>query len=70
MPEETVLCAPCLLVPLSVPEPGLLPMRITELPPTRFNLPERANPVYIATQRWALEPWEGEDPLHLDTAGR
>ena len=40
---------------------GLLPMQITELSPTRFDLPGRADPVYIATQQWALEPWEGED---------
>ena len=37
-------------------------MEITERPPTRFDLPGREEPVYIATQRWALEPWEGEDP--------
>lgn len=36
-------------------------MQITELLPTRFDLPGRADPVYIATQQWALEPWEGED---------
>ncbi|MGH3229176.1 MAG: hypothetical protein ACRDOA_11450 [Streptosporangiaceae bacterium] len=36
-------------------------MQITELPPTRFDLPGAADPVYIVTQRWALEPWEGED---------
>ena len=29
-------------------------MQITELFPTRFDLPGRANPVYIATQQWAL----------------
>ena len=40
-------------------------MQITELPPTRFDLPGRADPVYIATQRWELEPWEGEDPPDL-----
>lgn len=40
-------------------------MHITKLPPTRFDLPGRANPVYINTQRWALEPWEGEDPPGL-----
>jgi hypothetical protein len=40
-------------------------MQITELSPTRFDLPGRAAPVYIATQRWALEPWKGEDPPDL-----
>ena len=40
-------------------------MEITERPPTRFDLPGRDEPVYIATQRWALEPWEGEDPPSL-----
>ena len=34
-------------------------------PPTRFDLPGREDPVYIAAQRWALEPWEGEDPPSL-----
>ena len=40
-------------------------MQITQLEPTRFDLPGRADPVYIATQRWALEPWKGEDPPEL-----
>lgn len=40
-------------------------MEITERPPTRFDLPGREEPVYIATQRWALEPWDGEDPPGL-----
>jgi hypothetical protein len=40
-------------------------MEITERPATRFDLPGREKPVYIATQRWALEPWEGEDPPSL-----
>ena len=40
-------------------------MRITGLPPTRFDLPGVAEPVYIGTQQWALEPWEGEDPPEL-----
>jgi hypothetical protein len=40
-------------------------MEITELLPTRFDLPGGGDPVYIATQRWALEPWEGEDPPEL-----
>ena len=40
-------------------------MEITERPTTRFDLPGREEPVYIATQRWALEPWEGEDPPGL-----
>jgi hypothetical protein len=45
--------------------PGWLPMRITDLPATRFDLPGAAEPVYIATQQWALEPWEGVDPPEL-----
>ena len=40
-------------------------METTERPRTRFDLPGREEPVYIATQRWALEPWEGEDPPGL-----
>ena len=40
-------------------------MHITGLPPTRFDLPGVTEPVYIATQQWALEPWEGEDPPEL-----
>jgi hypothetical protein len=40
-------------------------MEITERPPTRFDLSGREEPVYIATQRWVLEPWEGEDPPSL-----
>jgi len=43
-------------------------MQITELPRMRFDLPGRAEPVYIATQRWALEPWEGEDPPDLGSS--
>ena len=39
-------------------------LEITELPPTQLDLPRRG-PVGIATQRWALEPWEGEDPPEL-----
>lgn len=39
-------------------------MEITELLPTRFDLPGGGS-VYIATQRWALERWEGEDPPEL-----
>ena len=39
-------------------------MEITERPPTRLDLP-RQDPVYIATQRWVLEAWEGEDPPSL-----
>jgi hypothetical protein len=37
-------------------EPGLLLMEITELLPTRLDLPGGDKPVHIATQRWALEP--------------
>jgi hypothetical protein len=40
-------------------------MEITELLPTRLDLPGGDKPVHIATQRWALEPWEGEDPPEL-----
>ena len=40
-------------------------MEITERPPARFDLPGRGEPVCIATQRRALEPWEGEDPPGL-----
>jgi hypothetical protein len=42
-------------------EPELPRMEIIELPPTRLDLPSGGDPVYIATQRWVLEPWEGED---------
>ena len=42
-------------------------MEITECPPTRFDLPGSEEPAYIATQRWALEPWEGEDPAGSGT---
>jgi hypothetical protein len=42
-----------------------VPWRSIDRPPTRFDLPGREEPVYIATQRWALEPWEGEDPPGL-----
>jgi hypothetical protein len=39
-------------------------MRITERPPMAFEGP--AGTVLIATQRWDLEPWEGEaDPPEL-----
>jgi hypothetical protein len=51
-----------LLAPLSAPDQDGDAMEITERPPTRFDLPGREEPVYIATQRWALEPWAGEDP--------
>jgi hypothetical protein len=40
-------------------------MEITELSPTRLDLPGGGDAVYIATQRWALEPWDGEDPPEL-----
>jgi hypothetical protein len=40
-------------------------LEITERPSTRFALPGKEEPVYIATQQWALEPWEGEDPPSL-----
>ena len=36
-------------------------MEITERPSTRFALPGKDEPVYIATQQWALERREGED---------
>ena len=40
-------------------------MEITELPPTPFALPIVGELVDVATQRWALEPWEGDDPPSL-----
>ena len=40
-------------------------MEIIERSPTRFDLPGREEPVCIATQRWAHEPREGEDPPSL-----
>ena len=42
-------------------------MEITELPPTPFVLPTQEKLVQIRTQRWALEPWEGEDLPGLAT---
>ena len=36
-------------------------MDIVALPPTRLDLPGGQDSVYVATQRWALEAWEGED---------
>lgn len=45
--------------------PGLRCHGDHRTPPTRFDLSGREEPVYIATQRWALEPWEGEDPPSL-----
>lgn len=36
-------------------------MEITELPATPLVLRPGEDPVYLATQRWALEPWDGED---------
>jgi hypothetical protein len=41
-------------------------MQITECPATQLVLPGGAI-VHIATQRWALEQWEGEDPPSLAT---
>jgi hypothetical protein len=40
-------------------------MKIIHLEPRRFDLPGGGDPVYIATQLWPLEPWEGEDPPEL-----
>jgi hypothetical protein len=54
-----------LLAPLSVPGPGLRCHGDDRTPPTRFDLPGREEPVYIATQRGTLEPWEGQDPPSL-----
>ena len=48
----------------AVPYTGSHRLQIKELPPTQLDLPG-GGPVHIATQRWALEPWEGEDPLEL-----
>ena len=39
-------------------------MKALELLPTRLDLPGEES-VYIATQRWALKPWQGEDPPDL-----
>jgi hypothetical protein len=39
-------------------------MEITERPPTRLALPG-GDLVYISTQRWDLEPWEGDDDPEL-----
>ena len=36
-------------------------MEITELPPTPLVLPVAGELVYMRTQEWALERWEGED---------
>jgi hypothetical protein len=56
-----------LLAPLSASGQDGGATEITERPPARFDLPGREEPVYIATQRWALEPWEGEsDPPTLE----
>lgn len=41
-------------------------MEIAELPSTPLVLPA-GQAVQIRTQRWALEPWEGEDPPGLAT---
>ena len=41
-------------------------MEIAELPPTPLLLPA-GQAVQIRTQRWVLEPWEGEDPPGLAT---
>ena len=54
-----------LLAPLSAPGQDGDAMEITERPPMRFDLPRREEPVYIATQRWVLEAWGGEDPPSL-----
>ena len=40
-------------------------MEITELPPTPVVLPAAGELVHIRTQEWALERWEGQDPLGL-----
>src|SRR5579859_6603082 len=40
-------------------------MEITELPPTPLVLPATGKLVHIRTQQWALERWDGEDPLGL-----
>jgi hypothetical protein len=42
-------------------------MEITELPPTPFVLPMAGDLVHIRTQRWVLEPWEGDDLPGLAT---
>jgi hypothetical protein len=50
------LACRCLLAPLRVLGHDDRATEITEPPPTRFDLPGKEEPVYIATQRWALEP--------------
>ena len=40
-------------------------MEITERPPTPLVLPAAGELVHVRTQRWALERWDGEDPLGL-----
>jgi len=40
-------------------------MEITELPPTPLVLPATGKLVHVRTQQWALERWDGEDPLGL-----
>lgn len=40
-------------------------MEITQLPATPLVLPLGGELVRITTQRWALEPWKGEDPPEL-----
>ena len=46
-------------------------MEITELPPTPLILPAAGELVYVRTQEWALERWDGEDPPGLSvTWGR
>src|SRR5438876_6692752 len=53
----------------SVPQTPNSSRRVTrgsaDDPPTRFDLSGRADLVCIATQQWALEPWDGEDPPEL-----
>jgi hypothetical protein len=39
----------------------LLRVEITKLSPQMLPLPDGGNTVSIARQRWALEPWEGDD---------
>jgi hypothetical protein len=56
---------PGLLAPLTALGQDYDVMEIAGLPATRFDLPGREEPVYVATQRWALEPWEGADPPSL-----
>ena len=62
--EEDRRGSPCLLVPPAswarIAAHADHPTPLNPLRPSR-----KSESVYIATQRWVLEPWEGEDPPAL-----